>query len=430
MSRYIKFVLRHPYLLAALVVVLFLPWLWMSYLVPTWALAISLGLVPIAALIALALVEKDVNTEDDPAAAPSDEPFLKWRKRMRIFQQTVVGVDTMLERWDSASQANRRKLETLTDSVEEVIKLTESAVTEIGKNFRVVVAKANEQTEAAMSLLQGEGASTGILSLPEFIKAYDTQLVNVTSHMTGFSQAADEMANHQKRVSEHAKVMEGTIDGLRNMASQISRIALDSSVAMTSQTLNPRDFVEMTDRIRAISEKAHELTRKTRQGLDGIGDEVRTGNKRTTQVAEAARRAVEVATREIATLNAATIAQTRQIEQTLNRINDLSVEIQKDINQIIVAMQFQDITRQKLERHKPTLGAAVESLSALSHETRALLQRDLYRAVKAYSQSAFQPRQGRESLEADGRKLDEVGAAGGAAPAADAPPEQKKVELF
>jgi len=429
-SRYIKFVLRHPYLLAALVVVLFLPWLWMSYLVPTWALAISLGLVPIAALIALALVEKDVNTEDDPAAAPSDEPFLKWRKRMRIFQQTVVGVDTMLERWDSASQANRRKLETLTDSVEEVIKLTESAVTEIGKNFRVVVAKANEQTEAAMSLLQGEGASTGILSLPEFIKAYDTQLVNVTSHMTGFSQAADEMANHQKRVSEHAKVMEGTIDGLRNMASQISRIALDSSVAMTSQTLNPRDFVEMTDRIRAISEKAHELTRKTRQGLDGIGDEVRTGNKRTTQVAEAARRAVEVATREIATLNAATIAQTRQIEQTLNRINDLSVEIQKDINQIIVAMQFQDITRQKLERHKPTLGAAVESLSALSHETRALLQRDLYRAVKAYSQSAFQPRQGRESLEADGRKLDEVGAAGGAARAADAPPEQKKVELF
>ncbi|MEO5695221.1 MAG: methyl-accepting chemotaxis protein [Usitatibacter sp.] len=426
MSRYVRFVLRHPYLLAALVVVLFLPWLWMSYLVPMWALGISLALVPIAALIALALIEKDVNTEVAPGLVPADEPFLKWRKRMRIFQQTVVGVDTMLERWDSASQANRKKLETLTDSVEEVIKLTETAVNEISKNFRVVVAKANEQTEAAMSLLQGEGGGTGLLSLPEFIKAYDTQLVNVTSHMTGFSQAADEMANHQKRVSEHAKVMEETIDGLRNMASQISRIALDSSVAMTSQTLNPRDFVEMTDRIRAISEKAHDLTRKTRKGLDGIGDEVRTGNKRTTQVAEAARRAVEVATREIATLNGATIAQTRQIEQTLNRINDLSVEIQKDINQIIVAMQFQDITRQKLERHKPTLGAAVESLSSLSHETRALLQRDLYRAVKAYSQSAFQPRSGKEALEADGRKLDEAGAA-----AADKTlPADKKVELF
>jgi methyl-accepting chemotaxis protein len=247
--------------------------------------------------------------------------------------------------------------------------------------------------------------------------------------MTSFSTAADEMASHQKRVSEHAKVMEETIDGLRNMASQISRIALDGSVAMTSQTLNPRDFVEMTDRIRGISAQAHELTRKTRHGLDAIGDEVRAGNKRTTQVAEAARRAVDVARTEIATLNAATIEQTRQMEGTIKRINDLSVEIRKDINQIIVAMQFQDITRQKLERlHKPTLGAAAESLSLLSHETHALLQRDLYRAVKAYSQSAMRPRGGEiDGAGADDHTLDEVAVA--ARPQGDGTPD-KKVEIF
>jgi methyl-accepting chemotaxis protein len=403
----------------------------MAPMVPTWALIISLALVPVAGLLALALIVKDVNRDADignPMAA-GDEPFLKWRKRTRLFQQVVVGLDTMLERWDAASQHNRKRLETVTESTEEVIKLTESAVTEISKNFRVVVAKANEQTEAAVSLLKSDGQNRGIVSLPEFIQAYDSQLVNVTSHMTSFSAAADEMASHQKRVTEHAKVMEETIDGLRNMASQISRIALDGSVAMTSQTLNPRDFVEMTDRIRAISAEAHDLTRKTRQGLDSIGDEVRTGNKRTTQVAEAARRAVEVARTEIATLNAATIEQTRQMEGTIKRINDLSVEIQKDINQIIVAMQFQDITRQKLERvHKPTLGAATESLAALSHETQALLGRDLYRAVKAYAQSAVKPRTAHDidTLDSESRKLDEaVAAASG-----DTKPEDKKVEIF
>jgi hypothetical protein len=64
-------------------------------------------------------------------------------------------------------------------------------------------------------------------------------------------------------------------------------------------------------------------------------------------------------------------------------------------------MQFQDITRQKLERlHKPALGAATESLSLLSHETQALLQRDLYRAVRAYSQSALKTKlAGREGGE-------------------------------
>jgi hypothetical protein len=430
MKRYLAFAWHHPYLLSALIVLLFLPWVWMAFVVPAiprWAIFTSLGLAPLAAFVALALVMKDINTEDEPGTGMSDEPFLKWRKRTRLFQQVVVGLDTMLERWDASAQANRKKLESMTESVEEVIRLTEDAVAEISKSFRVVVAKAHEQTEAATALLSGDGKGAGVLSLPDFIKAYDSQLLNVTSHMTSFSQAADEMAKHQKRVTEHARVMEETIDGLRNMASQISRIALDGSVAMTSQTLDSRDFVEMTDRIRGISAEAHELTRKTRQGLDGIGEEVRQGNKRTTQVAEAARRAVETARTEIGTLNAATIEQTRQIESTLKRINDLSVDIQKDINQIIVAMQFQDITRQKLERHKPTLGAAAESLSLLSHETQALLQRDLYRAVRAYSQSAFKPSAGRDGLESAGRKLD---AAGDAAPMEIAPESDKKVEIF
>jgi hypothetical protein len=431
--RYLRFALHHPYLLSALVVLLFLPWLWMAFLVPEiprWAVFVALGLAPLAALVALALVMKDLNAEATEGSSPSDdEPFLKWRKRTRLFQQVVVGLDTMLERWDSASQVNRKKLEALTESVEDVMRLTESAVTEISKNFRVVVAKANEQTEAATALLKGDGKGVGVLSLPDFIKSYDSQLQNVTSHMTSFSQAADEMAHHQKRVSEHARVMEETIDGLRNMASQISRIALDGSVAMTSQTLKPQDFVDMTDRIRAISAEAHELTRKTRQGLDGIGEEVRTGNKRTTQVAEAARRAVETARVEIGSLNAATIEQTRQIEATLKRINDLSVEIQKDINQIIVAMQFQDITRQKLERHKPALGATAESLALLSHETHALQQRDLYRAVRAYSQSAIKPTPGREGPEQAGRALDATGDGLGADNVGEIAPE-KKVEIF
>lgn len=428
MKRYFQFAGRHPYLLAALVVVLFLPWVWMASLVPPWALLTSLALVPLAAFIALALVVRDVNSEDEGAHASleGEEPFLKWRKRTRLFQQVVVGLDTMLERWDTAAQTSQKKMQMLNESVEEVIKVTEDAVSEISRNFRVVVGKANEQTEAAMSLLKRDDKGGAILSLPEFIEAYDKQLTNVTTHMGSFSQAADEMATHQKRISEHAKVMEETIDGLRNMASQISRIALDSSVAMTSGTLNPRDFVEMTDRIRAISAEAHELTRKTRHGLDGITDEVRTANKRTTQVADAARRALDVARSEVGTLNAATIEQTRQIEGTLTRINELSVEIQKDINQIIVAMQFQDITRQKLERvHKPTLGATADSLSLLSHETQALLQRDLYRAVRAYAQSAIKLSGSRGGDEHAARAVDETSEA-----AAAAAPAEKKVELF
>ncbi|QJR15042.1 methyl-accepting chemotaxis protein [Usitatibacter palustris] len=445
MKRYVAFAASHPYLLAALCVVLFLPWVWMAALVPPWALLTSLALVPLAAFLALVLVVKDVSL-DDTLEGGSEEDLLKWRKRTRLFQQVVIGLDTMLSRWDTASKANQKNLEIMGESVEEVIKLTETAVSEISRNFRVVVARAREQTDAAMSLLKRDqhGAAGGILSLPEFIQAYDQQLVNVTSHMTGFSEAADEMARHQSRISEHAAVMDRTMDELRDMASQISRIALDGSVAMTSQEVNPRNFIEMTDRIRGISAQAHELTRKARQGLEAIGDEVRQGNRRTTQVADAARRAVDTARSEVSALSSSTIEQTNQIETTLTRINVLSVEIQKDIDSIIVAMQFQDITRQKLEKlRQPILGAASDSLSLLSHETRALLQRDLYRAVRAYAESAIRPtgagtdrERVQQAVELAAGQLDEAGDAHGAVPAPSASPAQDgkkssdKVEIF
>ena len=90
-------------------------------------------------------------------------------------------------------------------------------------------------------------------------------------------------------------------------------------------------------------------------------------------------------------------------------------------------MQFQDITRQKLERlHKPALGAAAQSLSLLSHETRALLQRDLYRAVRAYSESALKPRIGRDP-DATSTNLEPLRMPPDDDP--DAPPD-KKVEIF
>ena len=69
-----------PYLLSALVVVLFLPWLWMSFLVPMWATAISLALVPLAALVAIGLVMHDLNAEDD-SPVEGEERYNTWRKR-------------------------------------------------------------------------------------------------------------------------------------------------------------------------------------------------------------------------------------------------------------------------------------------------------------------------------------------------------------
>jgi chemotaxis regulatin CheY-phosphate phosphatase CheZ len=61
------------------------------------------------------------------------------------------------------------------------------------------------------------------------------------------------------------------------------------------------------------------------------------------------------------------------VAETLSQIGAIGNEIQKDINEIIVALQFQDITHQKLQRLKdPMLSDLMVSLRAIFDETRSL----------------------------------------------------------
>ena len=63
----------------------------------------------------------------------------------------------------------------------------------------------------------------------------------------------------------------------------------------------------------------------------------------------------------------------QEVAETLSQIGALGNEIQKDINDIIVALQFQDITQQKLQRLKnPLLTDLMASLRVIFDETRVM----------------------------------------------------------
>jgi len=74
----------------------------------------------------------------------------------------------------------------------------------------------------------------------------------------------------------------------------------------------------------------------------------------------------------------------RQVAEILDRINAVGLEIERDINQVIISMQFQDITRQKLQRLKdPVVKDVLDALNSLSAETHLAHQRLNARTVEA-----------------------------------------------
>jgi methyl-accepting chemotaxis protein len=135
-------------------------------------------------------------------------------------------------------------------------------------------------------------------------------------------------------------------------------------------------FVEMADKVRGLSQAANDLSRDVRQSLGGIKDEISAVYSALNGMAQEARTTAQQALAEVRPLSKSMLDKNEQVTNILDRINAAGEEIQQDINQIIIAMQFQDIIQQKLERiKKPGLEQALDSLRSLSEETRFLNQR-------------------------------------------------------
>lgn len=90
-------------------------------------------------------------------------------------------------------------------------------------------------------------------------------------------------------------------------------------------------------------------------------------------VSDATKDAARRARREYAELGSAMLKNNAEVADILARMSALSDEVRKDIYQIIVNLQFQDITHQKLQRVKtPLLDELSRGLKAVAEETHNL----------------------------------------------------------
>jgi methyl-accepting chemotaxis protein len=391
-------VIRHrPTIVFQLGVIMLVPWAWAAFIMPSWASAVCGGLTIIGVFLAVRfLVAPTFARRRAGDESLRSEEIVKMRSSdpsvVAVDLQTIHGdlgsLHTGLSRWQKSSSVSSIETATARERVTEVISQTERAVLALTLSFRGITSKTRQQMEAAMSLLQRNAEQASIspgswLSLPDYIHAYETQLHEVVEGMIGFSAVSDELLQHQKKVREHSVLIDELVDELRSMALRTGRLALDSSVAAGESGGQRGHLVELTDSIRQISDQTHGLTRTVRKTLEMIGDELAIIYKVINNAARTAKESALRAKADMAQLNLTMIDKTREVEDSLAKINGLGEAIQQDVNNAIVAMQFQDITQQKLENMRGNILVEVmRNLDSLSVETQEMMTRDIFLAIK------------------------------------------------
>jgi methyl-accepting chemotaxis protein len=412
--------------LVPMFMLIMVPWLTIAPWAPWWLLSISIPLLFISAwlllLHVLPMPPAMRRTTDDRKV--SDAEIARLRKAADgDAQQLFV-------RMASVTRESKAQLEEVDQQVTEVMTHAESAVIEIGKRFVEVTRKTRRQVELAVGLLSNTRseaeAGKAAESLTDYIHASDALLQDLGKQLSGLGAELASLAARQEAVREDSKKIDGALDQLAGLASQIRVLALDSSRRGSSDN---RAFVEMTDRVRDLSMNADESARAIRRILEDIKANAGSTDNAIRALAMQARDAGRKSNEQVTELTGATLTKMQEVNEALGEIGDLGERIQADINQIVIELQFQDITQQKLQRLKaPILTELASSWLAMFEETRAFNGR-----LAKGEKPELQPTHFRVSRKGGPEQPDKPRSAPQPAPGGAAEPrrdDDNKVELF
>ena len=149
-------------------------------------------------------------------------------------------------------------------------------------------------------------------------------------------------------VQKRAQAIDGFLLDVEKLADQTSLLALNADIEAARVGEEGRGFSVVAQEIRRLSQRSHEFSDRIRQHLEGVrtGLNKTYGDMRTLSAADVDH-AVEIKN-EVLQLTRSLEGKNREVADTVSSINAISKEIAQDVQNVVISLQFHDITSQKL----------------------------------------------------------------------------------
>ena len=284
-------------------------------------------------------------------------------------------LEDLMRRWvDVASRYGDAAL-VLRKEIYSVIKQTEQAANTIASSFEAVINKATIQARQAMELLEGTqgAASDGVpQSLKDFIQVSDERLNKMADEVVRVADLSVNMVRELDGVQTRTQAIDGFLLDVEKLADQTSLLALNADIEAARVGEHGRGFSVVASEVRRLSKRSHEFSDRIRVHLK----EVRTGLSKTygdmrTLSAADMEHALKIK-EDVLSLTRSLEGKNREVAETVSRINEISKEIAQDVQNVVVSLQFHDITSQKLSGMLEPMDDLRRALYHLMQETLGL----------------------------------------------------------
>lgn len=301
------------------------------------------------------------NREQKEAEAAEEETQI-------LETKTVEEIDSFFDSISENVKQTSEVIPVLIKQLQAVISMTDEAAMNLSSSFMNINKQAKNQVSevetvfGALAETSSDGSETN--SLLYYLKEVLTTLVSELKTITRFVE------NNKEAIGK----IVGNLDSIRQIVTKIDEITEDSKVLAINAAIEAaragekgQGFAVVASEFRKLSEETVDAHRE----IQAIIDQVTSSTQMMLEEAEESVQKGRQVSKKAEEILEGTVSEIdKMIGETRRGLGDLSghaQELAKNISSIVVSIQFQDITRQRIEHVIEPLEDFSKDLQAIAH---------------------------------------------------------------
>ncbi|CAO3448186.1 Methyl-accepting chemotaxis transducer domain protein [Azospirillum argentinense] len=279
----------------------------------------------------------------------------------------------LLATWMGYADIQRRTLEAVQNELTRTSSTVEDATLDLSHRFRELAEKAMQQSERVEQIV-GMAGSISIdgerVPMDQLVTGMQQMIADMISNIVMLSRHAMSMVYLLDDVQKDVAELEKSIGDIDAINRQTNFLALNATIEASRAGEAGRTFAVVAQEVRHLSRNTGALADRMRSKVTAVVKGVRNGHDILRQIADTDMSPQMLAKERVDKTMDSLVDQTNHFQAVLETAANVSSDMSSTISRMVTGMQFQDLTKQRLEAINDSLAIMAEGLNELENRTR------------------------------------------------------------
>lgn len=294
----------------------------------------------------------------------------KFRAQSQEGQDSLKSFSVYQKNWREFSECLLGLTPVLIAQVKVVIEETSRAAEELIFRFQDIAQRARDQANESTTLMapKTDEGSAESLTVESILHETGATMEQFVMDVIKTSQVTMSAVNVMEQAVSSTESISNMVEEVEFIADQTRLLALNAAIEAARAGEQGRGFAVVAEEVTKLANRSRIAANQIREMCEGVSGSTQKAMDELEGLAAVDMTATLESQNRISRFSEVILARNSQLEERVVNGTEQAKALAEDIARIVVSLQFQDITRQKLEHVYEPLELIQSSLQDVDHE--------------------------------------------------------------